>query len=619
MVITENILTKENQEPLKPVVSINNLQVKFKTDGETVIAVNKVSFNVFPGETVCLVGESGSGKSVTSLSLMRLVEFGGGEITNGRMVLKRNNDQEKNLAEADAATMRSIRGNEIGMIFQEPMTSLNPVFTIERQLTDGLRLHTSLSMSETRDKALELLKEVRIPDPEKRLRQYPHELSGGMRQRVVIAMAMACRPRLLIADEPTTALDVTIQAEILALINRLKRETGMAVLFITHDMAVVAQMADRVVVMYQGNLIEEGDVEDIFYSPKENYTKALLAAVPQLGEMAGTSEPRPMNIPGHQPVKAPSSNIGTEEKNILLEVKNLVTRFPVYGGILRRRVANVHAVENVSFSLKKGETMALVGESGCGKSSCGRSILRLVEPESGEIILNGKNIISLKNHELRSSRKDMQMVFQDPFASLNPYMRLRDQIAEPLKNFGLTSKSEMDDIIFDILRKVELPHSFLKRFPHELSGGQRQRVAIARAIVVNPSLVIADEAVSALDVSVQAQVLNLMMSLQEELSLSYLFISHDMAVVERVSHKVGVMYLGRLVEIGSRSQIFENPQHNYTRSLMKAVPIADPKQRNISGDISFTPIPSPVFPIGYTAEEPLYEEIETGHLVLKNH
>ncbi len=619
MAITENILTKENQEPLKPVVSINNLQVKFKTDGDTVVAVNKVSFNVYPGETVCLVGESGSGKSVTSLSLMRLVEFGGGEITSGRMVLKRSNDQEKNLAEADAATMRSIRGNEIGMIFQEPMTSLNPVFTIERQLTDGLRLHTSLSMSETRDKALELLKEVRIPDPEKRLHQYPHELSGGMRQRVVIAMAMACRPRLLIADEPTTALDVTIQAEILALINRLKRETGMAVLFITHDMAVVAQMADRVVVMYQGNLIEEGDVEDIFYSPKENYTKALLAAVPQLGEMAGTSEPRPMNIPGHQPVKATSSNTGKEEKNTLLEVKNLVTRFPVYGGILRRRVANVHAVENVSFSLKKGETMALVGESGCGKSSCGRSILRLAEPQSGEIILNGTNIISLNNHELRSSRRDMQMVFQDPFASLNPYMRLRDQIAEPLKNFGLASKSEMDDIILDILRKVELPHSFLKRFPHELSGGQRQRVAIARAIVVNPSLVIADEAVSALDVSVQAQVLNLMMSLQEELSLSYLFISHDMAVVERVSHKVGVMYLGRLVEIGSRSQIFENPQHNYTRSLMKAVPIADPKQRNISGDISFTPIPSPVFPIGHIAEEPIYEEIETGHLVLKNH
>ena len=461
MVITENILIKKNQEPLKPVVSINNLQVKFKTDGETVVAVNKVSFNVCPGETVCLVGESGSGKSVTSLSLMRLVEFGGGEITNGRMVLKRSNDREKNLVEADAATMRSIRGNEIGMIFQEPMTSLNPVFTIERQLTDGLRLHTSLSMSETRDKALELLKEVRIPDPEKRLRQYPHELSGGMRQRVVIAMAMACRPRLLIADEPTTALDVTIQAEILALINRLKRETGMAVLFITHDMAVVAQMADRVVVMYQGNLIEEGDVEDIFYLPKENYTKALLAAVPQLGEMAGTSEPRPMNIPGHQPVKAPSSNIGTEEKNTLLEVKNLVTRFPVYGGILRRRVANVHAVENVSFSLKKGETMALVGESGCGKSSCGRSILRLVEPESGKIILNGKNIISLNSQELRTSRRDMQMVFQDPFASLNPYMRLRDQIAEPLKNFGLASKSEMDDIIFDILRKVELPHSFL--------------------------------------------------------------------------------------------------------------------------------------------------------------
>ena len=601
-----------------PVISLDHLRVEFETDGGTVVAVNDISFKVFPGETVCLVGESGSGKSVTSLSLMRLVEFGGGQITGGKMLLSRDEKQTVNLSEVDAGTMRSIRGNEIGMIFQEPMTSLNPVFSIERQLTDGLRLHTNLSASETREKALELLKEVRIPDPEKRLRQYPHELSGGMRQRVVIAMAMACRPRLLIADEPTTALDVTIQAEILSLINRLKRETGMAVLFITHDMAVVAQMADRVVVMYQGNLIEEGSVDEIFSSPKEDYTKALLAAVPQLGQMAGTSLPSPLNIPGVAVAVKPAREVIDTEKKTLLEVKNLVTRFPVYGGIFRQKVANVHAVENVSFTINRGETMALVGESGCGKSSCGRSILRLVEPTSGDIFLDGKNIISLNGRELRSARRDMQMVFQDPYASLNPYMRLREQIAEPLKNFGLATRSELDDIVRDILEKVELPVSFLRRFPHELSGGQRQRVAIARAIVVNPSLVITDEAVSALDVSVQAQVLNLMMSLQDELGLSYLFISHDMAVVERVSHKVGVMYLGRLVEVGSRSQIFENPQHEYTRTLMAAVPIADPKKKNISNDMNFKPIPSPVFPVGHIPENPIYEEIEDGHLILRN-
>ena len=601
-----------------PVISLDHLRVEFETDGGTVVAVNDISFKVFPGETVCLVGESGSGKSVTSLSLMRLVEFGGGQITGGKMLLSRDEKQTVNLSEVDAGTMRSIRGNEIGMIFQEPMTSLNPVFSIERQLTDGLRLHTNLSASETREKALELLKEVRIPDPEKRLRQYPHELSGGMRQRVVIAMAMACRPRLLIADEPTTALDVTIQAEILSLINRLKRETGMAVLFITHDMAVVAQMADRVVVMYQGNLIEEGSVDEIFSSPKEDYTKALLAAVPQLGQMAGTSLPSPLNIPGVAVAVKPAREVIDTEKKTLLEVKNLVTRFPVYGGIFRQKVANVHAVENVSFTINRGETMALVGESGCGKSSCGRSILRLVEPTSGDIFLDGKNIISLNGRELRSARRDMQMVFQDPYASLNPYMRLREQIAEPLKNFGLAAGSEVDDIVRDILEKVELPVSFLRRFPHELSGGQRQRVAIARAIVVNPSLVITDEAVSALDVSVQAQVLNLMMSLQDELGLSYLFISHDMAVVERVSHKVGVMYLGRLVEVGSRSQIFENPQHEYTRTLMAAVPIADPKKKNISNDMNFKPIPSPVFPVGHIPENPIYEEIEDGHLILRN-
>jgi len=381
-------------------------------------------------------------------------------------------------------------------------------------------------------------------------------------------------------------------------------------------MAVVAQMADRVLVMHQGKIVEEGSVDDIFYRPKQEYTKKLLAAVPKLGAMTGTKYPKPLDVSSKTNKQINNKMAERANNKNILELKNLVTRFPIYGGVLKRKVANVHAVENVSFSINEGETFGLVGESGCGKSSCGRSILRLVEPTSGDIILNGKNLLSLNKSELRSARRDMQMIFQDPFSSLNPYMRVKDQISEPLKNFGITNKSQTDDLVADLLKKVELPISFLKRFPHELSGGQRQRIAIARAIVVNPSLVIADEAVSALDVSVQAQVLNLLMSLQDELRISYLFISHDMAVVERVSHKVGVMYSGRLVEMGSRSQIFENPQHSYTRSLISAVPIADPKQRNILGNVNFRPIPSPVFPVGYEVKVPQYKEIEKGHLVL---
>ena len=599
-----------------PIVAIRNLRVEFETDSGTVIAVEDSSFDVFPGETVCLVGESGSGKSVTSLSLMRLEEFGGGKIVSGKLALETATSGKLDLVDTDLETITAARGKEIGMIFQEPMTSLSPVFNIEKQLTDGLKRHTKLTGPELRAQALALLREVQIPEPEARLKQYPHELSGGMRQRIVIAIAMACAPRLLIADEPTTALDVTIQAEILALINRLKSDHNMGVLFITHDMAVVAQMADRVLVMHQGKIVEEGSVDDIFYRPKQEYTKNLLAAVPKLGAMTGTKYPKPLDVSSKTNKQINNKMAERANNKNILELKNLVTRFPIYGGVLKRKVANVHAVENVSFSINEGETFGLVGESGCGKSSCGRSILRLVEPTSGDIILNGKNLLSLNKSELRSARRDMQMIFQDPFSSLNPYMRVKDQISEPLKNFGITNKSQTDDLVADLLKKVELPISFLKRFPHELSGGQRQRIAIARAIVVNPSLVIADEAVSALDVSVQAQVLNLLMSLQDELRISYLFISHDMAVVERVSHKVGVMYSGRLVEMGSRSQIFENPQHSYTRSLISAVPIADPKQRNILGNVNFRPIPSPVFPVGYEVKVPQYKEIEKGHLVL---
>ncbi len=597
----------------QPIAQIKKLRVEFQTKDGPVVGVEDVSFEINPGETVCIVGESGSGKSVSSLSLMRLVEFGGGEIAGGELMFDRRDGEEMDLSRADQDLMKQIRGNEIGMIFQEPMTALNPVFTVGRQLTEGLRIHKDMSKPEAEARALELLRQVRIPEPERRMKQYPHELSGGMRQRVVIAMAMACEPRLLIADEPTTALDVTIQAEILALMDRLKRETGTAVMFITHDMAVVAQMADRVVVMYRGNKVEEGSVKEIFESPQHDYTKALLAAVPKLGEMQGKAAPEPMKLLGVE-----GQNIapipGTEE--VLLTVKNLTTRFSVKGGLLRRTISNVHAVEDVSFKLNKGQTLSLVGESGCGKSTAGRSILRLVEPLSGEVDLDGLDIIKLDQNGLRKARLDMQMIFQDPFASLNPQMQLLDQVAEPMRNYGVASGSELQDRVAQLFDKVQLPRSFMRRFPHEMSGGQRQRIAIARALALNPKLIIADEAVSALDVSVQAQVLNLMMELQSELGLSYLFISHDMAVVERVSHHVGVMYLGRIVELGPRARVFENPQHAYTQALMKAVPIADPNKRKSEKDLNFKPIPSPIHPIGYEPEPSEYREVEPGHFIL---
>jgi peptide/nickel transport system ATP-binding protein/glutathione transport system ATP-binding protein len=599
---------------IQPIAQFENLRVEFETRDGTVVGVEDVSFHINPGETVCVVGETGSGKSVSSLSMMRLVEFGGGSIAGGKLVFDRTKGGPIDVATADQSLMRSIRGNEIGMIFQEPMTALNPVFTVGRQLSEGLRVHKGMNNAEARAAALELLEKVRIPEAEKRLNQYPHELSGGMRQRVVIAMALACEPRLLIADEPTTALDVTIQAEILALIDRLKRETGTAVLFITHDMAVVAQVADRVVVMFRGNKVEEGPVEQIFDNPQHDYTKALLAAVPKLGEMTGTIYPHPMRLLSDGAAK-PAPIKGSED--VLLDVRNLVTRFPLKGGLMRRITANVHAVEDVSFTLKKGRTLSLVGESGCGKSTVGRSLLRLVDPESGSVNINGIDVLAMEKTELHEARRHMQMVFQDPFASLDPHMRLIDQVAEPMQNYKTHTGSDLNKRVEMLFDRVKLPRSFLRRYPHELSGGQRQRVAIARALALNPELIIADEAVSALDVSVQAEVLNLMMELQVELGLSFLFISHDMAVVERVSHDVGVMYLGRLVEIGPRHKLFENPQHAYTRALMSAVPIADPKQRKGEAQLNFKAINSPIRPLEYVAEPSVYEEVSDRHFVLQ--
>ncbi|PZO64956.1 MAG: glutathione ABC transporter ATP-binding protein GsiA [Paracoccus denitrificans] len=598
----------------QPLVSIKGLRVTFETQDGPVTGVKDISFDIAPGECVCVVGESGSGKSVSALSLMRLVEFGGGEIADGALMFDRGAGAPVDLARQSGRVMRDIRGNQIGMIFQEPMTALNPVFTVGDQLSESLIVHRGMSKAQARARALELMRDVRIPEPERRLDQYPHELSGGMRQRVVIAMAMACEPRLLICDEPTTALDVTIQAEILSLINRLKREKGMAVLFITHDMAVVAQMADRVVVMFRGDKVEEGPVEQIFDAPREDYTRTLLAAVPRLGEMTGKSAPEPMRLMGQA---APTTGpVVAADPKPLLTVENLTTRFDVKGGLLRRTVAQVHAVQDVSFVLNAGETLSLVGESGCGKSTTGRSILRLVEPASGTVNLGGVDIRALSAEGLRRARQDMQMIFQDPFASLDPHMKLFDQVEEPMLNYGIGNASERADRIAKLFDRVELPRSFMRRYPHEMSGGQRQRIAIARALALNPDLIVADEAVSALDVSVQAQVLNLLLELQADLGIAMLFISHDMAVVERVSHNVAVMYLGRIVEIGSRAQVFENPQHSYTRQLMAAVPVADPKQRRLSEDFKFKPIPSPIHPLGYQPPPSRYQEVAPGHRVL---
>ena len=593
--------------PNRPVARVDTLRVEFQTRDGPVTGVRDISFAVHPGETLCIVGESGSGKSVTALALMRLVEFDGGAISAGRVLVDCGTG-ETDLAGLSQRAMRTIRGNQIGMIFQEPTTALNPVFTIGRQLAEGVRAHARLSRRAARARALALLRDVRLPEPERCLGQYPHELSGGQRQRVMIAMAMACRPRLLIADEPTTALDVTTQAEILALIDRLRRETGTAVVFITHDMAVVAQIADRVVVMQAGRKVEQGPVAQIFAAPRQDYTRALLAAVPRLGAMHGP--PAPASAPDPDPDPDPDGG------EALLSVRNLVTRFALRGGLWRRRRAQVHAVEDVSFDLGRGRTLALVGESGCGKSTTGRSVLRLIEPLRGEVRLAGTDIIGLGGRGLRRARQSMQMIFQDPYGSLDPQMKLAEQVTEPLRNFGIGTRAQQAERAALLFDRVGLPRALLRRFVHELSGGQRQRVAIARALALSPKLIVADEAVSALDVSVQAQVLDLMLELQADLGLSYLFISHDMAVVERMSHDVAVMYLGRIVERGPRAAVFENPRHAYTRALMRAVPVADPAHRATAPELQSRPAPSSVRKAGHEPGPSVYEEVEAGHFVL---
>jgi peptide/nickel transport system ATP-binding protein len=595
------------------VLSVSHLTTSFLTDGKWRPVVRDVSFDVKAGETVAIVGESGSGKSVTSLSIMRLLAKNTSRV-EGKILL-----DGKDILGLSEQEMRRVRGNDAAMIFQEPMTSLNPIFTIGRQISEVLTAHKGMSKPEARLETVRMLEKVRIPNAKNRFDEYPHQFSGGMRQRVMIAMALASKPRLLIADEPTTALDVTIQGQILDLIKVLQQEEGMSVLFVTHDMGVVAEIADRTIVMYRGEAVETGATADIFHRGQHPYTRALLSAVPKLGAMKDSVWPRRFAVIDaatgelDEPREV-AATVDTRQTPVL-EVKNLTTRFGIHAGIFGRRTGAIHAVENVSFKLFQGETLSLVGESGCGKSTTGRSITRLIEPDSGEVHLDGYDVLKLDAVGLRDMRKSIQMIFQDPFSSLNPRMTVGRAIAEPFLKHRLGTSSQAWEKAADLLERVGLNSAMMGRYPHEFSGGQRQRIAIARALSLNPKVIVADESVSALDVSIKAQVCNLLMDLQQSLNLAFLFISHDMAVVERVSHRVAVMYLGEIVEIGPRAAVFENPQHAYTKKLMAAVPVPDPARRGMRRDVANDELKSPVRPNGYAPPVRAYREVSAGHFV----
>lgn len=614
------------------VLEVQGLTVRFDTSERSVVAVKDLGFHVRAGEVLAIVGESGSGKSVTSLSVMRLIEHGGGTIASGKISFTRRNGGKLDLVKAADSVMRTIRGGEISMIFQEPMTSLNPVFSVGTQVAEAVMLHQGLSHAEAEAEALRMLELVRIPEAKQILKRYPHQLSGGMRQRVMIAMALSCKPSLLIADEPTTALDVTIQAQILQLIRQLQEEMGMAVIFITHDMGVVAEVADRVLVMYHGEAVEEGTCEQIFHNPRHPYTQSLLAAVPRLGSMRGTDEPAPFPLlritdpeaeqlgtadMDETPVDMPEpvASAPSVSDGPVLSVDNLITRFDVETGFWGKVKRRVHAVEQVSFNLYPGETLGLVGESGCGKSTIGRSLIGLETPRSGSIVFNGQELTQVSGSQLQKLRRNIQYVFQDPYAALDPRLTVGFSIMEPLLIHKVCSRQEAERRVGELLERVDLDPAMAVRYPHEFSGGQRQRVCIARALAMNPEIIIADESVSALDVSVRAQIINLLLALQKEFRIAFLFISHDMAVIERVCHRVAVMYLGQIVELGSRRDVFENPLHPYTKRLMSAVPIPDPSRRTMSHTLLTGEIPSPVRSADYEPVVAPLKEVSPGHFV----
>ncbi len=595
------------------VLDIAGLTTSIPVAGGMRCLVDDVGFQLQARETLALVGESGSGKSVTALSIMRL-------LPPAARVAGRVRLEGRDILDLPEAAMERLRGSAMAMIFQEPMTSLNPVMTVGAQLGETLRRHRGMPAAAARMEALRLLDRVRIPAARARLDAYPHLLSGGMLQRVMIAMALAGQPRLLIADEPTTALDVTIQAQILKLIRELQDEDGMAVLFITHDMGVVAETADRMLVMREARIVESGTTRAVFADPRAAYTRALLAAVPRLGSMDGHPDPAPF------PLIDPATGAATAQARAgrpvdmaareVLRVERLTVRFDLRGGLFGRVAARVHAVEHVSFAMRAGETLALVGESGCGKSTIGRAILRMAAPAGGAIEVDGVDVLALTGQALRRHRRRMQMVFQDPISSLNPRLRACDILVEPLLAHGLATPRATRARAAALMALVGLAPEMLERYPHQFSGGQKQRLCIARALALDPALIIADEAVSALDVSIKAQVVNLLMDLQASLGIALLFISHDMSVVERIAHRVAVMRLGEIVEIGPRASVFGAPRHAYTRRLLAAVPVPDPTRRAGAAAIAEGELPSPLRPLDYRPPSRRYAEVAPGHLVM---
>ena len=562
---------------MSPLLEVSDLRVGFGRDPRANEIVHGISFELNAGETLAIVGESGSGKSVTALSINRLVDFGGGRITSGSIKLRRADGSLFDITAAPEPELVKIRGSEIGMIFQEPMTSLNPVLSIGTQIEEAFRLHRGLTGRQARAAAIDALERVRIPDAARRMGYAPNQLSGGMLQRVMIAIALACNPRLMIADEPTTALDVTVQAQIMALLAELRRETGMAMIFITHDIGLVAGIADKVMVMQGGNAVEQGPLDRVLDAPQHPYTRHLLQAVPHFEHGTATR---------HDYQRPEAGSVAPA-----LKVEGLTVRFAVRGGLLGRQTGAVHAVDGVDFDLMPGETLAVVGESGSGKSTTARAILGLVKPTRGPFIAEGGRKVA-NDHSLPA-----QMVFQNPYASLNPRLRIDSILAEPVIAAGRRVDAAMRERMAMLLKRVGLPEDSLMRYPHEFSGGQRQRLCIARALMLNPSVLVLDEAVSALDVSVQAKVLDLLVDLQKEYGLAYLFVSHDMAVVERIAHRIAVVYAGQIVEIGNAKSVLSQPKHSYTKRLIAAVPSIDRRNENFALDTR--QVPSLVRPLGY--------------------
>jgi len=575
-------------------LEFKNLVTEFHTEGTIVKAVNGVSFTLNKGETIGIVGESGSGKSVTSLSAMRLIPSPPGKISGGEIIFHEKDGTATDLLAISEEEIRKFRGNDIAMIFQEPMTSLNPVFTCGDQVMEAIILHQKLNKKDAKALTIKLFKEVQLPTPERIFSTYPHQISGGQKQRVMIAMAMSCQPSVLIADEPTTALDVTVQKTILQLMQNLQKEHDMGIMFITHDLGVIAELADKVVVMYKGNIVEQGSVWDIFTNPKHPYTKGLLACRPPLDKrytfLPTVSDFMKIDESGEiidngisvaeftKDLAIPESERVAKHKTLysqepLMQIKNLKTYFPIRNGFFGGISDHVKAVDNVSFDVYPGETLGLVGESGCGKTTIGRTIIRLEEPTEGEMIYKGKDIAKMTTEELRLFRKDVQIIFQDPYSSLNPRMTIGNAIMEPMQVHGILENDEQrKKKVEELLTRVSLDPAHFYRYPHEFSGGQRQRIGIARALAVNPKFIICDESVSALDVSVQAQVLNLLNELKEEFGLTYIFISHDLSVVKYMSDRMVVMQAGKIEEMGDADQIYNKPATKYTQKLIDAIP-----------------------------------------------